>query len=53
MMFIKEGFPEEDDIVMCTVTAIHFHSVFVTLDEYKNRSGMIHISEMIAQAEAT
>ena len=45
-MFIKEGFPEEDEIVMCTVTAIHFHSVFVTLDEYKNRSGMIHISEI-------
>ena len=46
MLFTKEGFPEEDEIVLCTVTAIHFHSVFVTLDEYKNRSGMIHISEI-------
>lgn len=46
MLLVKEGFPEEDEIVLCTVTAIHFHSVFVSLDVYRNRSGMIHISEI-------
>ncbi|MBN2112217.1 translation initiation factor IF-2 subunit alpha [Candidatus Woesearchaeota archaeon] len=45
MLLRKEGFPEEDEIVLCTVTAIHHHSVFVTLDEY-DKSGMIHISEI-------
>jgi len=42
----KEGFPEEDELVLCTVTAVQFHSVFVKLDEYNNRSGLIHISEI-------
>jgi len=42
----KEGFPEEDELVLCTVTAVQFHSVFVRLDEYNNRSGLIHISEI-------
>jgi len=41
----KEGFPEEDELVLCTVTAVQFHSVFVTLDEY-GKSGLIHISEI-------
>ncbi|MBN2566832.1 translation initiation factor IF-2 subunit alpha [Candidatus Woesearchaeota archaeon] len=46
MLMQKEGFPEESDLVMCTVTNVQFHSVFVTLDEYHNKSGMIHISEI-------
>ena len=41
----RQGFPEENEIVICTVTKIHFHSVFVRLDEY-GKSGMIHISEI-------
>jgi translation initiation factor 2 subunit 1 len=45
MLLRKEGFPEEDEVVLCTVTAIHYHSVFVNLDEY-GKSGMIHISEI-------
>lgn len=45
MFLLKGGFPEEEELVLCTVTAIHFHSVFVKLDEY-NRQGMIHISEI-------
>jgi translation initiation factor 2 subunit 1 len=45
MLYNKEGFPEEDEIVLCTVTAVHGHSVFAKLDEY-GRSGMIHISEV-------
>lgn len=46
MLLQKEGYPEENEFVLCTVTAIHIHSVFVRLDEYDNKSGMIHISEV-------
>ncbi|MBN4049222.1 translation initiation factor IF-2 subunit alpha [archaeon AH-315-M20] len=45
MLLKKEGFPEEDELVMCTITKVQFHSVFAQLDEY-NKSGMIHISEV-------
>ena len=45
MLFKKQGFPEENDLVMCTVTKVQYHSVFVDLDEY-NKAGMIHISEV-------
>ena len=45
MLLKKEDFPEEDELVMCTVTKVQFHSVFVRLDEY-DKSGMIHISEV-------
>lgn len=46
MLFIKEGIPKEGDIVFCTVTKVQFHSVFASLDEFKHKSGMIHISEI-------
>ncbi|NQU98683.1 translation initiation factor IF-2 subunit alpha [Candidatus Woesearchaeota archaeon] len=46
MLFKREGIPEEDELVLCTVTKVQFHSVFCDLDEYKNQSGMIHISEV-------
>jgi len=45
MLLKKEGFPEEDELVMCTVTKVQFHSVFAVLDEY-DKGGMIHISEV-------
>lgn len=45
MLFKKQGFPEENEIVVCTVTKVQFHSVFVNIDEY-NKQGMIHISEI-------
>jgi len=45
MLIKKQGFPEEGELVMCTVTAVHFHSVFVKVDEYE-RTGLIHISEI-------
>ncbi len=45
MLLKKEGYPEESEIVICTVTRIQFNSVFVTLDEYE-KSGMLHISEI-------
>lgn len=46
MSQIKEGFPTESEIVLCTVTNIQYNSVFAKLDEYKNLQGMIHISEI-------
>jgi translation initiation factor 2 subunit 1 len=46
MLYKKQGFPEEGECVFATVTKIHYHSVFVNLDEYNNKSGMIHISEV-------
>lgn len=45
MFLKKEGFPEEDEFVLCTVTNIFHNGVFVNLDEY-DKSGMIHISEI-------
>jgi translation initiation factor 2 subunit 1 len=44
-MFKKTGFPEEGELVFCTVTKIFGHSVFVNIEDY-TRSGMIHISEI-------
>ena len=46
MFYKKSGMPEQGEIVVCTVTKILYHSVFAKLDEYKNRDGMIHISEI-------
>lgn len=46
MLLQKTGFPEENEFVQCTVTGVNPHSVFVTLDEYGGRTGMIHISEV-------
>src|SRR3990167_5161207 len=45
MLFKKQGFPEEGDLILCTVTSVQFHSVFVDMDEY-GKNGMIHISEV-------
>jgi len=45
MLLRKEGFPEEDELVICTITKVQFHSVFANLDEY-GKNGMIHISEV-------
>lgn len=45
MFYHKTGYPEVSDVVLCTVTRIQSHSVFVQLDEYK-KPGMIHISEI-------
>ena len=45
MLYKKTGFPEENELVICTVTKVHYNSVFAKLDEY-DKSGMIHISEV-------
>ncbi len=41
----KKGFPEESELVLCNVTSVQHHSVFVNLEEY-GLNGMIHISEV-------
>ncbi|MBI3031971.1 translation initiation factor IF-2 subunit alpha [Candidatus Woesearchaeota archaeon] len=46
MLYRKAGIPEESELVMCTVTKIQYNAVFANLDEYDNKSGMIHISEI-------
>jgi len=46
MFYKKKGFPEEGEIVLCTVKKILYHSVFAILDEYTHIEGMIHISEI-------
>ncbi len=46
MYYKKKGFPEENSVVICTVKKILYHSIFVTLDEFVNTEGMLHISEI-------
>lgn len=46
MLHKKQGFPEVEEIVICTVKKILPHGVFVSLDEYKDKEGLIHISEI-------
>jgi|TARA_Y100000310_G_C20560164_1_gene752657 translation initiation factor 2 subunit 1 len=41
----KKEFPEEGELLLCTVTKIFGHSVFVNIEDF-SRSGMIHISEI-------
>lgn len=45
MFYKKTGLPEESEFVICTVTSIQYHSVFVRLDLY-DKTGMVHISEI-------
>ncbi len=46
MFYKKQGIPEADDIVICTVKKILPNAVFVVLNEYSEKEGMIHISEI-------
>lgn len=45
MLYKRSGFPEENELVLCTITKVQFNSVFANLDEY-GQQGMIHISEV-------
>lgn len=42
----REGWPEPGDLVVCTVSQVVDFGAFVTLDEYKGKQGLIHISEV-------
>ncbi len=46
MPYKKQGIPEENELVICTVKKILPHSVFVNLDEYDKKEGLVHISEV-------
>ena len=45
MFRVKGGFPEESELVLCTVTNVQHNSVFAKMEEY-GKTGMIHISEV-------
>ncbi len=47
MFYKRQGYPEEDEIVLCKVTQLFPNSVFVELLEY-GKQGMVHISEVAA-----
>lgn len=46
MQYIRRGYPEVAEVVMCTVTKVYPNSVFVNIDEFGQLSGMISISEI-------
>ncbi|MBW2982857.1 S1 RNA-binding domain-containing protein [Candidatus Woesearchaeota archaeon] len=45
MYYHKAGYPEEDELVTCTVNNVQYNSVFVKLNDY-NKTALIHISEV-------
>ncbi|HME87291.1 MAG TPA: S1 RNA-binding domain-containing protein [Candidatus Nanoarchaeia archaeon] len=45
MLYRRQGFPEDGEVLLCTVTKVNPDSVFVHINEYE-KSGMIHISEI-------
>ncbi len=45
-MYNYKDFPESGEYVIVTISNINPNSAFARLDEYKNKSGMIHISEV-------
>ncbi|MEM5792873.1 MAG: S1 RNA-binding domain-containing protein [Candidatus Aenigmatarchaeota archaeon] len=45
-MVKRRGFPQEGEIVIVTVKTITPHSALCTLDEYPEKEGMIHVSEV-------
>ncbi len=42
----KKAFPEEGEFVIGTITKISSHGAYATLDEFDNKEGLIHISEI-------
>jgi translation initiation factor 2 subunit 1 len=46
MIMQNEGWPEPGELVVCTVDQVVDFGAFVILDEYKDKRGLIHISEV-------
>lgn len=42
----REGLPETNELVLCTVVRITPYAAWARLDEYPNVEGMIHVSEV-------
>jgi translation initiation factor 2 subunit 1 len=42
----REGWPEPGELVVCTVDQVVDFGAFVIMDEYKEKRGLIHISEV-------
>lgn len=42
----RSELPSVDELVMCTIKKVFPQGAFATLDEYGNKEGMIHISEV-------
>lgn len=45
MLYIKDGYPDVNEIVLCTVTKIYGNTTFVSLDEYE-KEGVLTIAEI-------
>lgn len=45
MLYTKDGYPEVNEIVKCTITKIYGNTTFVSLDEYE-KEGVLTISEI-------
>ncbi|MEE8168188.1 MAG: translation initiation factor IF-2 subunit alpha [Candidatus Hydrothermarchaeales archaeon] len=46
MVFKRQKMPGENDLVICTISKVFSHGAFARLDEYEDREGFIHISEV-------
>lgn len=46
MLYKKEGLPKVNELVICTIKKILPLSAFVSLDEYKDKEGLLHVSEI-------
>ncbi|NDF35780.1 MAG: S1 RNA-binding domain-containing protein, partial [Nitrosopumilaceae archaeon] len=42
---VTEEFPEIGEIVLATIAKLMDHGAYVTLDEYDNIQGFLHVSE--------
>ncbi|MBS3815468.1 MAG: translation initiation factor IF-2 subunit alpha [Hadesarchaea archaeon] len=42
----RADWPEEDELVMCTVKKVFDQGAYLTLDEYDDKEGMVHVSEI-------
>ena len=43
---MKKEYPDEGEFILGTVTKVQNYGAFVTLDEYNNREGFVHIAEI-------